>query len=90
MTIKEVLTTKSRRTKAIVKNNGVRMQYPQIQFTSDCIRRYALNRGKRLDEALAEIQRAGGMDIIASLYAENPNLSPGVVARKLERKMLKQ
>ena len=90
MTIKDVLTTKPRRAKAIVRNNGkARMEYPQIQFTSDCIRRYALNRGKRLDEALSEVQCAGGMEIIAALYAENPAQSAGVVAKKLERQLKK-
>lgn len=91
MTISEVLNTKRRRAKAIVKNNGqARMEYPQIQFTSDCIRRYALNRGKRLDEALAEVQRYGGMDIIAAMFASNPIPSAGVAAKRLERELHKR
>ena len=88
MTIKDVLTTRQRRRQAIVKNNGhVRMGYPQIQFTSDCIRRYALNKGMRLDDAFSEIRKTGGMEIIANLYAEDPDLSPGFAARKLEQRI---
>ena len=91
MTIKDVLTAKPCRVKAIIRNNGkARMEYPQIQFTSDCIRRYALNRGKRIDEAFSEVLRAGGMEVIASLYAENPSQSAGIVARKLERQLNKK
>ena len=90
MTIREVLTTRPRRANAIVRNNGQeRMSYSQIQFTSDCIRRYAINKGKRLDDAFAELQKAGGMDVIAALYAENPVQSAGIAARKLERKIAK-
>lgn len=89
MTIREVLTTKPHKAKTIVRNDGRnRMEYHQIQFTSDCIRRYALNSNKRLDEAFFEVQKAGGMNVIASLYAENPNQSAGVAARKLEKQML--
>ena len=89
--IREILTTKRRRAKTIVRNGGkARMEYPQIQFTSDCIRRYALNRGKRLDEALAEVLQRGGMDIIAALYADGSIKSVGVAARKLEHEFQKQ
>lgn len=88
MTIREILTTKQRRVKSVERNNdNVRMEYPQIQFTSDCLRRYAIKKGKKLDEVLIEVQQAGGMDYIAALYAENPNQKAGVAARKLERKL---
>ncbi len=88
MTISEVLNTKRRRAKAIVRNNGKpRMAFPQIQFTSDCIRRYAYNRGKRLDEALAEVQRYGSMELISAMFANNPIPSAAVAAKRLEREM---
>ena len=91
MTIREVLTTQPRRAKAIVRNSGCgRMEYPQIQFTSDCIRRYALKKRMRLDDAFMEVQKAGGMEIIAALFAENPDQKPGMAARKLKYRIEKQ
>ena len=88
MTITDVLTTRPRRRKAIVKNNGnEHMTFPQIQFASDCIRRYAINKGMRLDDALIEIQKAGGIEFIRQLYAENPTKKIGFVVRQLEQKM---
>lgn len=86
MTIREVLTTTQRRTGRLVRNNGqARMEYNQIQFTSDCIRRYAINRGTRIDEAFTELKKAGGIDIISRLYIENPHQKIGIAVRKLEK-----
>ena len=88
MTIRDVLTTTQRRAGRVVRNNGEPvMDYSQIQFTSDCIRRYAVNRGMRIDDAFTEIRVGGGMNIIRDMYAENPHQHIGYAARKLERLM---
>ena len=88
MTIRDVLTTTQRRAGRVVRNKGGGvMEYPQIQFTSDCIRRYAVNRGMRIDDAFIEVRDGGGMNIIRSMYAENPHQHIGYAARKLERLM---
>ena len=88
MTIKEVLQTRPQSICRVVRRQGgEKMPYGQIQFTSDCIRRYARNVGKPLDEAFVVVQKAGGLDYINEMYAANPNLKAGFSARKLQRQL---
>lgn len=63
------------------------MPYAQIQFYSDCIRKYALLQGIPMYEAMQAMENYKGFDCLNKLYKANPQPNITQATRLLKKEL---
>lgn len=91
MCITRILRTKHHRIKPVVRRiDEAMMPYAEIQFYSDCIRRYALSVGKPLDESVAFLERSGMLEQLRTMYQSVPRLTVTTAVRRIKKDLAKR
>lgn len=63
------------------------MPYAQIQFTSDCIRKYALSQGIPMYQAMKTMTDTNGFEILNKLYKTKPQPSIAQATQILKKSL---